>query len=769
MTWAHVIPTVVSTVVMLFVPGYLLARVLGFARLQAAGGAPALTMAAIGTLSVVYHLVGLPWSDHTANQGIVALLVVCVLGALAASFLSARARGVIGRRATPAWLAREMVQRVWAAPRPWWPILAVLALTAVWVGHAVIHGIGTADTPMQASDGVWHLNALAYVRDQDDAFPIGALAPMYWGEVHFYPTGWHAMAALVNAQPSVATNVLTLVGLALVWPVGCAGLLSALYTAPDRSLLGGLPLLVTIALSGGAIGPVVLDSMIWPYAWATILLPGALGLVMAARPRRRPGRRAARSHAGGWAGALLACLGLVSVHGASAFNLALTAVPALVLVVLLSMVRAWQAGGWRRVRVVIVWLMAAAVLVAGARAFKDQLSMLIRFKRGGADPWVVMGEIVRDDAMIAQVRIWSSGWTVLFALAVVGALVAVVRGRYRWAPLVAVAVSFLMVTSVMPGTPFQGLSSPWYVQRARLAPVLELALLVLVMATLEAARDWAVAAWRRRPGVGPEPCLPGVLARPLPGRVDIDLARVWRHWQWWRVPVAVVTVAVVTVGALSPLPARPHAVEKVVKAAYQPGRSPWKVMLSGGEARFIREIARGLPKNSVILGVPTNGSAYFWSLTGRDVVYPTLRRYSEPDRLYVAAHAKDLMTDPQVCAALGRLGADYLYVDTDTTGGGAPGGGESPRFATTIDQIPYQALQVVAHKETWTLYRISYCAMDDAEAATAGRQAAELVADPIPVSQATPSAVPYATSLPGPDQSAQPGAEQSPSADAAGQ
>ena len=80
----------------------------------------------------------------------------------------------------------------------------VLTATALLSGSAAVAGIGPVDQPMQASDGVWHLNAVAYVRELADAYPVGALAPMYWGEVHYYPTGWHALASVGSRPRSAA-------------------------------------------------------------------------------------------------------------------------------------------------------------------------------------------------------------------------------------------------------------------------------------------------------------------------------------------------------------------------------------------------------------------------------------------------------------------------------------------------------------------------------------------------------------------------------------
>lgn len=706
MTWAHALPTALAALVILLGPGYLIARALGLARLQALAGAPALAMTAIGALSVILHLGGVPWTPGRVLTSMAVMLVVTLSVVIGAVYVARRSQGRIAERAEPAWVLHELAREVTGGPRPWWPVPAAVAATAALTTVGVTAGIGAPDTPMQASDGVWHLNALAYIRHLADAYPIGGTAPMYWGDIHYYPTGWHALAAVLPGEPTVVANTLMVLGVGLLWPLGCASLLSAVCTATSRTLLGGLPLIVGILASGIALGPTVLASMIWPYTWSVCLLPGVLGLVMVARPRSRPARRQGRSVVGAWTAVLLACLGLVAVHGASVFNLAMTAVPALVLVGILALLKAWRDGGRSRRWVIALGVVSGLGLLVGARGFSDQLLMLFRYKRGGADPWAVVGEIVRDDAMVAAVRIWGPGATSLTVVALLGAVVVLVRQRYRWAPLVAGVVAFLMVTSVLSGSPFQRLSSPWYVQRARLDPLLEMALLILVMAAVEAARDHLLRVRARQRHDDQGPAWPG---RALPLRLDIDLARLRRIWLRLRVPVATAVLAAVVLASLMPLAGRWHQHEKVEAASYRPVGAQWRTMLAPGEVDFIRRTGAQIPEGAVVLGVPTNGSAYYWALTGHEVVYPTLRPYTETDRRYVAANASQILFDPEVCAALQRLGAGYLYVDSDPTEGGAAGGGEIPRFATTIDQIPVEALEVVDQEGSWTLYRISYC------------------------------------------------------------
>ncbi|MDO4899366.1 DUF6541 family protein [Actinomyces sp.] len=684
MTWLQVLPAAAFLLVFLLAPGYLVGRAFGLARLQALGAAPALGAAAVGALTVLYRWGGVPWCTGTALAGTLVLLVACLAGAAAVRAWARRRCGYppasgSGWERLRAWLRPPAV-----GPGPWWPLGVVLGFAAALSGRAVISGIGAVDEPMQASDGVWHLNAVAYVRELANAYPVGALAPMYWGEIHYYPTGWHALAAIVPAPVTVSANLIVLLGLAVVWPLGCASLLSALFSARSRRIWDAMPLLTGIVASAVFTGPFVLMATLWPYGWAVCLLPGAVSLVMVARPRRGA-RRASASRAGGWLAAACACLGLVTVHGASVFNLAVIGVPALLVVMLVAAGQRWRAGNRQRtVTLIIVGIVLLAVTL-GIVGFWDQLRMLFTYHRPGANIGVVLREIFHDSAMIWAVRDGGWGGASLTVVAAAGVVVSVVRRRHRWAILTAGIAVVLVTASVSTGSPLRLFAFPWYLQRARIVPLFEIAAAVLAVTALEGLVD---------------------LARHSALRASVQC----REPAVRTVAAGLVAVSVVALGAAAVARSTFH--HYVIAFSYQPLASRWPMMLSDNEADFIRSSAELLPEGAVVLGQPTNGSAYYWSLTGTDVVYSTLRRYAEPDRRFVAAHVGEILTDPGVCAALDRLGAHYYYTDDDPTEGGALGGSETPRWANTLDELPREALRPVATDGTHTLWLISACGWD---------------------------------------------------------
>lgn len=649
----------------LLVPGYVLLRGLGVLRLQALAGAPAIAALEMGGLAIVYHWTGLAWTRTTVLAG----LALLTLAALPLRRLTMR-----GRQTGP-------------QPRPWPPLLIALGLAALVSGTAWMVGARDIDAAMQASDGVWHLNAAAYVRTLLDAYPVGALAPMYWGEIHYYPVSWHSLVAILPATVPTSANLVALVGLALVWPLGCASLLAALFPVGRRTVLDGLPVLAGTLAATAATAPFVMMTTLWPYGWSVCLLPGVLALIVTAR--RVPAlylRRGSQSPRGGALAAALAAMGLVYVHGAAAFNLAVLGAPVLLVASLEALRGWWNRTPHSRLMVLAAGAVVILLVVVGARVFWDQLSMLLSYSRSRALVSTVFVEALRDDVMIYRIPDAGVGSALLTIMAMAGVVVSVRREIHRWAVLAAALAMFLLVASVWSASPLHILATPWYVQKSRILPLLEIPVLVLAATALREAII-QLRAQRERTGASGD--------------------------RRWRRPVAGALAVVAGVVPVATAAVRAPLHERVVAYAYQPEVSVWPVMLAPGEREFLESSAELLPEGAIILSEPTNGSAYYWSLTGTEVVFPSLRRNSERDRLYVSEHATEIRTDPEVCAALGRLGAHYLYLDADRSEGRVPAGGERARWRNSLKNFPIGALRLVATDGTHSLWLITACGWEE--------------------------------------------------------
>src|SRR5690625_1254637 len=81
MTWWAALPHALVLALLIAVPGALALRLLGVRALAGLAGAPAVTLAAVGVLSVVFAPLGLAWRLHFVLGGLAALLGLVALGA----------------------------------------------------------------------------------------------------------------------------------------------------------------------------------------------------------------------------------------------------------------------------------------------------------------------------------------------------------------------------------------------------------------------------------------------------------------------------------------------------------------------------------------------------------------------------------------------------------------------------------------------------------------------------------------------------------------
>ena len=71
----------------------------------------------------------------------------------------------------------------------------------------------------------------------------------------------------------------------------------------------------------------------------------------------------------------------------------------------------------------------------------------------------------------------------------------------------------------------------------------------------------------------------------------------------------------------------------------------------------------------MVLGDPFNGAALVPAVTGRSAVPPHVSGGSarSADAQYLLQHFRDIREDPEVCAAIGRLGVTHVYLDAPIT------------------------------------------------------------------------------------------------------
>ena len=116
-----------------------------------------------------------------------------------------------------------------------------------------------------------------------------------------------------------------------------------------------------------------------------------------------------------------------------------------------------------------------------------------------------------------------------------------------------------------------------------------------------------------------------------------------------------------------------------------------------------------LPADAVVVGAPSRGASYLWSLGGVNVVYP-LRSEPTPGSAaeLLARQEPDLRPGSYTCELLHELGAEY-YLKVDRSGTEWEGRQAPLRWDTALTAWPTDDMELVASASTVSLWRIASC------------------------------------------------------------
>jgi hypothetical protein len=624
MSWFEALPAVAVAIALLVVPGAPFALLLGLRGAAFAGVAVAASVGIVGVASIVAPVVGLGWG--LLPVGIVA--VVAALAGLALRRWSRRADSPDAGR----WV--ELL-----------PAGAGLAAGAALILATLLPGIGSPRNPSQTYDAVFHLNAIRWIVDSGDASPLHMTMTTPGASSSFYPTTWHAFAALVvqatGSDPILTANSLAIVVAAFVWPLACIFLV--------RMVFGSRPVVLALAgalAAGFAAFPYLLAwyGVLYPNSLAIALVPVALGalagLLRAGAPRTDGISRrtavdgsavATRIDGGlspvGWAVAALTATGAATLaHPNALFSIFVLSAP----LVIAAAVRGVRAATRPSRRILIV---AAALAVFAVEAF-----IWTRFQTGdngwpSVRPFYVsVAEALRNSPLDISV-----GWvvTALVAVGVVGGLA--LRRTPGWlvASWLLAAVMFGIANGWPEGALRTAITGLWYNDAFRLAALGPVVAVPLAVIGLVLVLDWIAAAIdraARRRGAEPSSGL--------------------------RATVLALVAAVAVVGTqFGAIP----SIDGNLADAYRLGdRSP---SLNPDELALFDDVADLVPEDAVIAGNPWNGSALVYAYTGRRALFPHVGGAYTPAHRAVAEGLAD--ATPEACAAAAELGVTHV-IDSDT-------------------------------------------------------------------------------------------------------
>lgn len=280
---------------LLVLPGTIVARAAQLTWPVAIAVAPPLTYGVVAFAVLPFGALGVPWNGWTALAAL--LVVVIVVTALQLLLARVTVRDVADRamRRGPALV-----------------VAAGVALGALLIGVAALHGVQNWQSVPSNWDSVWHANTVRFIVETGQASPthMGELRNVETHDALYYPSVFHALAALqCQLTGAAATTAYTLASLiAAVWlfPVSAAALTWHLLRprVDDQwRVAGSAAAAAALAASFTALPYVEFDTASMPNLVAYgIAVPAMVLIASAVRHRNRIPL------------AVLALLGVFSVH-----------------------------------------------------------------------------------------------------------------------------------------------------------------------------------------------------------------------------------------------------------------------------------------------------------------------------------------------------------------------------------------------------------------------------------------------------------------------
>lgn len=675
MEWSLAVLPALIAIVVLIVPGFMVAVAAGQKGFDAFGVSPALSVTTVALSAIVAPLMGIGWS----------LWVPFVFALLLSVLIYGLLRGIrfLGLSDVPRGSNHE--ERIALEPQLWWTRGQLLAyfsvvLGIILLGRNITNAIGNVNWISQTYDVNFHLNAIRYVADTANGSSLTltsmTAAP---AEVSFYPAAWHDIASLAfmlsGADVPVVANAMSLVVGAVVWPIAIVYLARQLLAASHSTILA------SGVVGAGYVGfPLVLIDfgVLYPNSLGVALMPIGLALVIqlfrVAEVRRLETATAVVLGA-------VAALGVALAHPNALMSLLVMVVPVLIFRGTLSAVAIVK----RRIS-----LTPGLVQVAGVASILGLIWFLWGVVRppktaGGWEPEVsdstAIGEVILNNA-VGIGNLW-----VLSLLALVGAY-AIVRSRRTllwvigtWAYT---AYFYIAARSMSWEDGRDWVTGVWYHDAYRLVVIIPLASIPLVLIGFD------------------------FLSRYILTYVEkIN----------WRQSAALIAVTpVILVGALGWSTQTVHRLENYVSFIfwrYAPDlKSP---LLTPDEYNVLYAIDQYVPEDATIIANPWTGAGLAYAISGRNVTGYHTAHTPTPEEKVLTKELPDASIDPEFCRVAAEENAYYaiyfgeVEINQDITGIHAKEY-ETLEYLADPDVIEQGGVAEVIYRSGGaTLYRITAC------------------------------------------------------------
>lgn len=643
MGWSDTLPQLAWGLLWLSVPGLALGWAIGLRAWRLLFAAPALSVSIVASAAVLVGFLHIPFTPVSA-----------LLGALPIVAAAFGVRVVLTRRFGPDRAAPDKLRMDW-----WIAVGALLA--ALSVAWQVKNVIGPPTAISQSYDVMFHLNALRYIADTGNGSSL-LLGGMVTSAGGLYPAAWHDLGFLIwaaagNSIP-VATNALTVLAAAVVWPAGVALLASTLRLRNHAAALG-------MGIAAACVGAFPLLMLKWGILYPNLLgyaiLPAALGAVAWCLRGDSVGRPAGTI---AWLLAVAVAPGLVLSHPSAL----------LALIAFLFPLLAWAAGTRllrgvrnRETGDLLAGVALALALVVAAVAWRGL--------RPGGDLWPpvrtdaqALGEFLTN-APMGYPAAWLTG-----ALTLLGAWWTLRHRSHRFltAAWLVSGVLWIFAAGVERGPLRDVLVGGWYGDPHRLASLTAVAAVPLiglgVGAVCAPVLAWGARAERPWAGVGVALLVPVLFGLAASGSASM--------------------------------------VASQTSAAREFELTKDSLLITADEQAVLDRVDEFVPQDATILVNPWDGSPVVYALEDRKVTQFHSLSERPHDLTPVYESLADAARRPEVCAAL-RADDVHFYLDfVDTLNIGGP---DNENYAALDRAVKTKALTPLFTSGDVGLYRIAAC------------------------------------------------------------
>lgn len=669
MSWWQALPVFIAVLGVFFVPGVLVVLAARLRGLVILAAAPAVSLGIAGVGAIFASIIGMDWNVGT--------FLLCALVVLVAVFLVCRGQDKV----------TETVSADSRIVARWLPVIGGLGVAIPMGFFPIKAGMAEPHFPALTWDSIYHHSAVRWILETGNgsSLELGAVASDQ-GIPSYYPAAWHDMVSMtVMGLPiSVSINMTAILMSVVIWPFAMAYLAQTIF--PKYPIV---VFLTPILASGFVAFPARMISYgtVWPAAMGTALVPVLLGLTIAFFRAAR--RSKMRRHL--LIVILMAAAGAGLCHPTAVIAWVYLATPFVATRYFPFVLQAVRSDRRRLAALSIGGPVLAVIFVAIAISTIPRLKSVFTFQTSPvAIGPTAFGNAIFD-TMLAPLGHGNTDpyWVVGF-LSLIGLVLTFVRGERRWVSG-SYAISIALYVIAAEGETFlRPLVGLWYSDPVRLGG------LVPIMTSV-------LAAYALHLGLT-------LVARWFPGG--------FRHNSCGeRVGFSTPTRVIAAVGVLL-LTALLFPITDNFRADVRQQRIAsdyWKhLQWEGGiasaeEIKFLRDLDEELPQDAVVLGDPTSGAALIYSMSKRDVVFPTLSgRWSDKAR-YLGRNFNHLESDPRICQILTDMGVTHFYDDDgrylpniihrkDMTG------------LTTIG-IPDNDLRLIDEADGARIYKITACGL----------------------------------------------------------